>query len=100
MSLTFRLGESVAILGPNGAGKSTFLKLLTGELRPAATEGMVLPFVWGKILGSRYFAGADGDCDAGGSEAFSSGGGGLRCRAVVFAGSLWTDAADAIFAGG
>lgn len=40
VSLTLFLGESVAILGPNGAGKSTFLKLLTGELRPAATEGM------------------------------------------------------------
>ena len=26
----------VRILGPNGAGKSTFLKLLTGEVRPAA----------------------------------------------------------------
>lgn len=35
-SLTLVHGESVAILGPNGAGKSTFLKLLTGEVRPAA----------------------------------------------------------------
>lgn len=35
-SLTLHHGESVAILGPNGAGKSTFLKLLTGEVRPAA----------------------------------------------------------------
>ncbi len=35
-SLTLSHGESVAILGPNGAGKSTFLKLLTGEVRPAA----------------------------------------------------------------
>ncbi len=35
-SLTLNHGESVAILGPNGAGKSTFLKLLTGEVRPAA----------------------------------------------------------------
>ena len=40
LSLELVFGESVAILGPNGAGKSTFLKLLTGELRPAATEGM------------------------------------------------------------
>lgn len=40
LSLTLRLGESVAILGPNGAGKSSLLKILTGELRPAATEGM------------------------------------------------------------
>lgn len=35
-SLTLTHGESVAILGPNGAGKSSFLKLLTGEVRPAA----------------------------------------------------------------
>lgn len=35
-TLSLRHGESVAILGPNGAGKSTFLKLLTGEVRPAA----------------------------------------------------------------
>ncbi len=35
-SLTLSHGESVAVLGPNGAGKSTFLKLLTGEVRPAA----------------------------------------------------------------
>jgi iron complex transport system ATP-binding protein len=35
-SLTLRHGESVAILGPNGAGKSSFLKVLTGEVRPAA----------------------------------------------------------------
>lgn len=38
-SLTLSHGESVAILGPNGAGKSTFLKLLTGEVRPAAEPG-------------------------------------------------------------
>jgi iron complex transport system ATP-binding protein len=35
-SLSLKHGESAAILGPNGAGKSTFLKLLTGEVRPAA----------------------------------------------------------------
>ena len=40
ITLTLSLGESVAILGPNGAGKSTFLKLLTGELRPAAMKDM------------------------------------------------------------
>lgn len=38
-SLTLERGRSVAILGPNGAGKSTFLKLLTGEVRPAAEPG-------------------------------------------------------------
>ncbi|MGJ8725983.1 MAG: ABC transporter ATP-binding protein [Roseibacillus sp.] len=50
VSLNFRLGESVAILGPNGAGKSTFLKLLTGELRPAATEGMRC-----RLFGEKYW---------------------------------------------
>lgn len=38
-SLSLKQGESAAILGPNGAGKSTFLKLLTGEVRPAAEPG-------------------------------------------------------------
>jgi iron complex transport system ATP-binding protein len=38
-SLTLHHRESVAVLGPNGAGKSTFLKLLTGEVRPAADPG-------------------------------------------------------------
>jgi iron complex transport system ATP-binding protein len=41
LSLTLRVGESVAILGPNGAGKSTLLKILTGELRPEWKEGMI-----------------------------------------------------------
>lgn len=39
-SLTLYHGENVAVLGPNGAGKSSFLKLLTGEVRPAADPGM------------------------------------------------------------
>lgn len=39
-SLRIEHGQSLAILGPNGAGKSTFLKLLTGEVRPAADAGM------------------------------------------------------------
>ena len=50
VSLTFCLGESVAILGPNGAGKSTFLKLLTGELRPATTEGVVC-----RLFGEKFW---------------------------------------------
>ncbi|MEM1085901.1 MAG: ATP-binding cassette domain-containing protein [Verrucomicrobiota bacterium] len=39
LSLTFRIGESVAVLGPNGSGKSSLLKLLTGELRPEVRAG-------------------------------------------------------------
>ena len=50
VSMTLRLGESVAILGPNGAGKSTFLKLLTGELRPAATEEMAC-----RLFGEKFW---------------------------------------------
>ncbi|MDQ8190053.1 ABC transporter ATP-binding protein [Roseibacillus persicicus] len=50
VDLSLSLGESVAILGPNGAGKSTFLKLLTGELRPAATEGMVC-----RLFGEKFW---------------------------------------------
>lgn len=33
LTLSLRIGESVAILGANGAGKSSLLKLLTGEVR-------------------------------------------------------------------
>ena len=35
-SLQVRRGEHIAILGPNGSGKSTLVKLMTGELYPAA----------------------------------------------------------------
>lgn len=48
--LTLSLGESVAILGPNGAGKSSFLKLLIGELRPAAVEGLVC-----RLFGEKFW---------------------------------------------
>ena len=38
VSLVIPPGRMVGILGPNGAGKSTFLKLVTGELKPAAGQ--------------------------------------------------------------
>ena len=34
VSLTFHLGEAVAILGPNGAGKTTTFNIITGQLQP------------------------------------------------------------------
>jgi len=38
LSLTIAHGEHTAILGPNGAGKSSFIRLLTLEDRPRASE--------------------------------------------------------------
>ncbi|KAF1299384.1 ABC transporter ATP-binding protein [Enterococcus sp. JM4C] len=40
VSLSFELGEAVAIIGQNGAGKTTTVKLMNGLLRP--TKGEVL----------------------------------------------------------
>ncbi len=39
--ITWRLerGQHWAVLGPNGAGKSTFLRLIRGEIWPAANDG-------------------------------------------------------------
>lgn len=45
-SLGVEQGQSTVILGPNGAGKSTFLKLLSRELYPVASDDS-----WVKILG-------------------------------------------------
>jgi ABC-type branched-subunit amino acid transport system ATPase component len=36
VSLTVGPGEIVALLGPNGAGKTTLMRVIAGELRPAA----------------------------------------------------------------
>ncbi|HEY1911208.1 MAG TPA: ATP-binding cassette domain-containing protein [Vicinamibacterales bacterium] len=38
LTLTISSGEHTAILGPNGAGKSTFIKLLTLQQYPLATD--------------------------------------------------------------
>ncbi|MHB8669118.1 MAG: ABC transporter ATP-binding protein [Acidimicrobiales bacterium] len=38
VDLTVPPGSIVALLGPNGAGKTTALRVLSGELRPAAGE--------------------------------------------------------------
>lgn len=34
VSLSFNLGEAVAILGPNGAGKTTMFNIITGLIKP------------------------------------------------------------------
>jgi len=39
VTLSLKIGESVAVMGPNGSGKSTLLKLLTGALRPEVRAG-------------------------------------------------------------
>ncbi|MCM3700015.1 ABC-F family ATP-binding cassette domain-containing protein [Paenibacillus macerans] len=36
VSFSLQRGETVALIGPNGIGKSTLLKMLTGDLKPAA----------------------------------------------------------------
>lgn len=41
-SLQVAAGERIAVLGPSGAGKSTFLKLLSGERRPAGGQVLFL----------------------------------------------------------
>jgi iron complex transport system ATP-binding protein len=38
LTLSIRVGEHTAMLGPNGAGKSTFIKLLTLQQYPLATD--------------------------------------------------------------
>jgi ATP-binding cassette subfamily F protein 3 len=51
IALTLRPGARLGLLGPNGAGKSTFVKLLAGELAPAAGAR-----IEGKGLAIGYFA--------------------------------------------
>lgn len=38
LSFTLERGERLGVIGPNGIGKSTLLKVLAGELKPAAGE--------------------------------------------------------------
>ena len=44
-SALLRHGERVGLIGPNGAGKTVLLKLILGELQPAAGEIVVGPSV-------------------------------------------------------
>lgn len=50
VSFSLRRGETVALIGPNGIGKSTLLKILTGDLKPAA--GSV---TWGTKVKVGYY---------------------------------------------
>jgi iron complex transport system ATP-binding protein len=43
LTLSIPVGEHTAILGPNGAGKSTFIKLLTLQQYPLATDTGIAP---------------------------------------------------------
>src|SRR5207248_1176920 len=52
LDLELRAGERFGLLGPSGAGKSTTLRVLTGQLRPAA--GCVT--VAGRDLGREWAA--------------------------------------------
>ncbi len=43
LTLSIHVGEHTAILGPNGAGKSTFIKLLTLQQYPFASDASASP---------------------------------------------------------
>ena len=43
LSLLIRRNEKIAVIGPNGAGKTTIIKLIMGELLPAAGRVRVSP---------------------------------------------------------
>lgn len=53
LSLSVPVGCNTAILGPNGAGKSTFLKLLTREIYPVASENSSLTIFGEKLWNVR-----------------------------------------------
>lgn len=73
-SLTIKAGENIAITGQNGCGKTTFLRVLTGNLRPAggtikrddqpiderdpATRQVIAPLI-GPVAGFRDLTVAD-----------------------------------------
>lgn len=50
VAFDLRRGETVALIGPNGIGKSTLLKMLTGDLRPAAGT-----IAWGAKVKVGYY---------------------------------------------
>ena len=43
LSLSLRLGETVAVVGPSGAGKSTLLSIIAGEIAPGQGQVEALP---------------------------------------------------------
>lgn len=47
-------GEIFGLLGPSGAGKTTLIKILTGQLQPAAGESSLLGKASVKLIGNDY----------------------------------------------